>query len=451
MADQDFDQQALIADIKEKFYWAIMVRYALVVLGLVLVVFGSFLGSLQNINLLLVLFVLVYNFVAHLIYVAKVKFSLWGIIVLRSVFQILDVLAITFLIYITGWLESPYWFLYLVMIIISGFGMYSYSSISVFVIAFFSAVFYMGLLGCAYLRIIPMYGPNFTLTSQQLLISIYNKAIFTTVSFFLFATTIYYFSKLLNQNREQLAEKNKNLLAALEELKDTDRLKDEFVSNASHELRTPLSVIRENIALIKDGLLGQTTSEQRDLLQTTQSNIDRLANILNSLLDISKIESRSLELRRQPVNISEIAHRAVEFLLPKAYSKNLEVETHFGEKIMILADADQILRVFINLLTNAIKYSNENGHIMVGIEDLGEKGVECFVSDTGIGISQNDLPKIFERFVRFDKQKENKGAGLGLSISRGIIEMHGGKMWAVSKLGEGSRFIFRLPKGAENE
>ena len=235
------------------------------------------------------------------------------------------------------------------------------------------------------------------------------------------------------------------------ELRELDQLKSGFISTVSHELRTPLSVIRENIALIKDGLLGETTSEQRDLLQTTQSNIDRLANILNSLLDISKIESRSLELKRQPVNICEIAHRAVEFLLPKAYSKNIEVETHFPEKIMISADPDQILRVFINLLTNAIKYSNENGTIMVGVEDLKEKGVECFVSDTGIGIAQTDIPKMFERFVRLDKQKENKGAGLGLSISRGIIEMHGGKIWAVSKLGEGSRFIFKLPKGAENE
>ena len=124
------------------------------------------------------------------------------------VFLAFDTLAITFLIYITGWVESPYWFLYLVLIVVSGFGMFSYYSLSVFIIALFSAVFYLVLLALAFLQIIPIYGASFNLSPRELLLVINNKAVFTTVSIFLFAATIYYFAKLLSQHRQELSQKN---------------------------------------------------------------------------------------------------------------------------------------------------------------------------------------------------------------------------------------------------
>lgn len=447
MAHFRHENQLLIQDIKLKFLWATGFRYGLVVLGSVLIYFALTTNAYVPLSLILVAFVAVYNLAATIIYIFKKQYQLWQIMFLAWIFQLLDLSAITFLIYITGWLESPYWFLYLAMIIVSGFGLFSYYSFSVFVIAFFSAVFYLGLLLSAYLRILPIYGPDFQLSPQELLLSIYNKAVFASIAFFLLAATIYYFSKLLNRQREELSEKTRKLLVALSKMKAVDRMKDEFVSTASHELRSPLSVVRENLSLIEDGIVGAVDPRQKKLLETSRTNIDRLANILDNLLDISKIESHSLELHRETTDVSQLAAKAVELLNNKAEHKHISIETKLPEKAAAWVDAEQILRVFINLLDNAIKYTDPNGKITVGTE-IFENRVEAYVSDNGKGIARSDFLRVFERFVHIDKDHETltKGAGLGLSICKGIVEMHGGKIWFESELGRGSKFIFSVPK-----
>ncbi|MBN2058424.1 MAG: HAMP domain-containing histidine kinase [Candidatus Saganbacteria bacterium] len=443
------EKQLIIHDIREKIYWAIRMRYVIVVLGLILLPFAFFsnvqLGPLPY----LLGFVLAYNLAAHLICLTKRRFEwVWQTLFLQSLFLIFDILTVTFFIYISGGLESPYWFFYLVLIIISGFGVYSYTSFSVFLIAVFSAAFYLGLLVLTYYGIIPTYGPTFSLSPQELLRSIINKAVFTTISFFLFAATIYYFSKLIVQHRYELAKKNQELLGTLEELKEIDRLKDDFVTTASHELRTPLSVVRENVSLIEDGVIGQTSDKQKELLKVSRLNIDRLAGILDSLLDISKIESRSLELKREKVNFSLLAARAVEILSSRAAEKKIVLKLDVPDRLETLADPDQILRVFINLIDNAIKYTPEGGRVEIGLFSEGSRIKGC-VTDNGLGIVQADLKKIFERFVRLESEQTAliKGTGLGLSICLGILEMHGGSIWAESKgAGQGSTFIFTVPK-----
>jgi len=442
------ENRLLIDDIKEKCLWGIRVRYLIVGLALPLIVFSLVNKNPPGIYLGLVLFVGGYNALAHVLHSIKMKLDLWQVVVFRSVFQVFDVAATTLLIYITGWLESPYWFLYLVLIILSGFGMFSYYSLSVFLIASVSALFYLGLLWSAYTGFLPVYGPSFTLSPEELLRSIFNKAIFTTVSFFLFAGTIYYFSKLLSQHREELYKKNEQLLGALEELKDIDLLKDEFISTASHELRTPLSIVRENVSLIEDGVVGEVDAKQKKLLSVSRENIDRLAGILDNLLDISKIESRSLELNCQPTDISSIAKRAIELMADKANYKKISIEERLPEPLIARADADQILRVFINLIDNAVKYTQREGKIGVEVEDAGAR-IKASVRDNGPGIAEANLPRVFGRFVRFDI--ETKGSGLGLSICKGIIEMHHGKIWVESKSGQGSKFTFAIPKGEAND
>jgi len=447
MANAKSEDKLIIHDIRDKIFWAIRVRYTLVLLGLALLYFAFFnqipFGQMPA----LLAFVGGYNLLAHLLHRLIKPDSLWRIIALRGVFQVCDVLSITFLVYFTGGLESPYWFLYLVLIVISGFGVYSYPAVSVFVIAIFSAVFYLGLLWLTYQGILPTYGPTFTLTPSQLLQSVFNKAIFTTVSIFLFSTTIYYFTKLIYQHRQQLAQKNRELLATLEELKEIDRLKDDFVSTASHELRTPLSVVRENMSLIEDGVMGQTNKKQSELLKVSRLNVDRLASILDSLLDISKIESRSLELKRENVDLAWLASRAIELLQSKAQEKKIAISAKLPDKMKGWVDPDQILRVFINLIDNAIKYSDEKGLIEVGLEGK-DNSIQGYVLDNGIGIAEADADKVFDRFVRLasDKYRVVKGTGLGLSICKGIIEMHGGRIWVESEQGKGSKFIFSLPR-----
>jgi len=362
-------------------------------------------------------------------------------------------MAITFLIYITGWLDSPYWFLYLVMIIVSGFGLYFYYSITVFFIALFSSIFYLGLMLLTYYNLVPLYGAAITLSPSQMLQSIFNKAIFTTISFLLFAVTIYYFSKLLNQNRAELVQKNRQLLIALEDLKDIDQMKDEFISTASHELRTPLSVIRENLSLIADKIVGQVNDKQTHLVESSKINIDRLTKILDNILDISKIESTSVDINRHEVDIVHIAGKAVDLLSRKAEEKEIKLETDFPAEILAYADHDQIFRVFINLLDNAIKYTDSGGRILVEIKDTGSQ-LEVSVIDSGHGISREDQERIFDRFVRLpdnDGVTREKGSGLGLSICKGIVDLHGGKITVHSKIGEGSKFMFTLPKVKPND
>lgn len=438
----------LIRDIKNRFLWAILVRYAIT--GIILVIFSLaiFLKMDVRAGLYFLAFLAAYNLLAHIIYLFKKNYELWQLFLLSAIFLVFDVSAVTFLIYITGWIESPYWFLYLVLIVVSGFGIYSYYSFSVFIIALFSAVFYLGLLWAFYAGLLPVYRPDLKLTPQEMLVSISNKALFTTIAFFLFAATIYYFSKLLSEHRRELLNKNRELLSALQELKEIDRLKDEFVSTASHELRTPLSLIRENISLVEDGIVGEVSSRQKGRLASSRNSVDRLSKILDDLLDLSKIEKRFFDVDLKRVDISRLAKKAIHFIKPKADEKKIQIEGKFQQGFIALLDPDKIFRVFIILLDNAIKYSYEKGRILVGIEDMGE-WIRCYVSDTGIGIAEKDIPRIFRPFVRVEN--EVGGTGLGLSICRGIIELHGGKIQVESKLKEGSKFIFILPKGENND
>jgi signal transduction histidine kinase len=438
----------LVRDIKDQFLWAVWCRYVIAVVGLVLFLSSVMTAGGAFYGLGLVGFVGAYNLVANLIYLFNRKINLWEIVLARTLFQVLDIFCVTFLIYITGWLESPYWFLYLVLIILSGFGVFSaFSAWPVFMIALFSTIFYLGLLVFTYLGWLPVYGPGFTLTSQQLLASIANKAVFTTISFFLLASTVYYFSKLLSQHREELLKNNRQLQAALEELKEVDRLKDEFVTTASHELRTPLSVIRENISLIGDGLTGEVNEKQKKLLETSLASVDRLNNMLNSLLDISKLESRAVELKRHQTDLGALALKAIELLKELAEKRNISVVSRLEPGALTWVDSGHIFRVFTNLLDNAIKYTARNGRVTVTVEKAGD-AVRCSVEDDGIGIAEKDLSLVFKRFVRLSNAGDMaSGSGLGLSICKAIVEMHGGRIWVESKLGLGSRFVFELPKG----
>ncbi|MFA4843880.1 MAG: HAMP domain-containing sensor histidine kinase [Candidatus Margulisiibacteriota bacterium] len=441
------EEKVLIHDFRQKYSWGIYVRYAVIALGIPLLLYGFFINlDLRN-WLYLFSFLVVYNLAAHLARAAAREVKLWQIIGLISIFEFCDLLAVTFLIYLTAWLESPYWFLYLVLIIISGFGVFSRYSSVVFLIAFFSALFYLGLMVASYTGFIPVYGLTFTLTQQELLRSILNRAIFTIAAFFLFAGTIYYFSQLLNQNQARLAVKNRDLLSALDRMKEVDRAKDEFVSTASHELRTPLAVVRENASLIIDGLVGAVGARQKELLITSLENVDRLAKLLDSLLDISKIKANTVELKRRSTDIAELAARAVSTLRGLAAKRETNIEVRATRGVETYVDPDQVLRVFLNLIDNAIKYDGKKGKILVVVEPQADQ-IMVTVADNGPGIAPADLPLLFERFVRLEgaAQGGTRGSGLGLSICRAIIEMHGGRIWAESQPGEGTKFIFTLPR-----
>jgi signal transduction histidine kinase len=232
--------------------------------------------------------------------------------------------------------------------------------------------------------------------------------------------------------------------------KEIDRMKSEFVSTVSHELKTPLSITKEGISLVLDKVPGKINAKQARILTSAKDNIDRLARIINNLLDISKIEAQRVELKRRVVDIVGIAKQVVlsfdKFVADKGLKIRLDVP---DKKTELSIDEDLITEVFTNLISNAIKYTDK-GEIQVSVVEM-ETAIECIVSDTGRGVSKDDMPKLFNKFQQFGRVQGGgeKGTGLGLSIAKGIVELHKGKIWAESTPNKGSTFTFILPKHLE--
>ena len=230
--------------------------------------------------------------------------------------------------------------------------------------------------------------------------------------------------------------------------KEIDRMKTEFISTVSHELRTPLTTMKEFTSIISDEIPGKLTTDQKEYVDIIKGNIDRLARLINNLLDISKIEAGRAELKKTLVDITNLASSVVSTLKPEAEGKHIEFKTVFpASKIDVYADPDKIVQAFTNLIGNAIKFTKENGKITVGIKDM-EKEVEYSVADTGVGIASENLSELFTKFQQFGRTAGagTKGTGLGLVITKELVELHNGRIWAESKPGKGSKFIFTLPK-----
>ena len=246
---------------------------------------------------------------------------------------------------------------------------------------------------------------------------------------------------LIKKYQNELELKNK-------ELEKLDQLKSDFVSMVSHELRSPLSITKEGLSLVLDGVTGTINAKQSKILTTSKNSIDRLARIINSLLDISKIESGRVELKKQSVDMEALIRNvAVEFE-NQAKDKGLELRVNLtnAKGLKLYIDEDRIIQVFTNLISNSIKFT-EQGHIDVTLVQRKDE-VEFIVSDTGVGIAAEDLPRVFTKFLQFGRTAGagGKGSGLGLSITKGIIDLHRGKIWVESEVDRGSKFIFSLPK-----
>ncbi|MFH0985503.1 MAG: hybrid sensor histidine kinase/response regulator [Candidatus Omnitrophota bacterium] len=225
------------------------------------------------------------------------------------------------------------------------------------------------------------------------------------------------------------------------------------MSTVSHELRTPLAIIKQFSGIISDEIPGKLTEDQKQYVEIIRSSTDRLVRLINDLLDISKIESGSVVLKRTLVEMGRMAHNVIFALQPQADQKHIELRADFHEPLpAIYFDSEKIVQVLTNLIGNAIKFTPEHGRVTVAITEK-EKEMEFSVADTGPGISPEDMSKVFKRFQQFGRTAGSgaKGTGLGLAISKQLVEMHGGRIWVESKEGAGSRFIFTLPKYDETE
>ncbi len=237
---------------------------------------------------------------------------------------------------------------------------------------------------------------------------------------------------------------------ANQELRRIDTIKSEFVSVASHELRTPLASIKNAIQIMLSGKAGEINENQKKFLSMAERNINRLTNILNDLLNLSRIESGKIVM-----NFEELVPKAlIEFILsslkPQADNKSLKLRMDLPDELpTAYGDREKIEQILTNLMGNAIKFTPEGGEITVSVKplDSNRKMVAFSVRDTGIGIPEDELEKIFDKFhqVEDSLHRSTGGTGLGLAITRGLIEAHQGKIWVQSELRKGSTFTFTLP------
>jgi two-component system phosphate regulon sensor histidine kinase PhoR len=233
--------------------------------------------------------------------------------------------------------------------------------------------------------------------------------------------------------------------------KRLESVRKDFVANVSHELRTPLSVIKGYIETLVDGR-DMPVEDRERFLRTIQRHTERLNSLLEDLLALSRLESINPELHREPTSLSTLITGLVDDYRarPSSAGHNLSfaLDPAVGE---ILFDPLKITQVFENLLENALKYAPRGSRIDISTR-LHASEVEICVRDNGPGIPEADLPHIFERFYRVDKgrSREKGGTGLGLSIVKHIVQLHGGRVWCESKLGQGTAFFFSLPLHASN-
>ncbi|MFH1367611.1 MAG: HAMP domain-containing sensor histidine kinase [Elusimicrobiota bacterium] len=254
--------------------------------------------------------------------------------------------------------------------------------------------------------------------------------------------------KLEPRGKDEVARVTKAVKEMVGKLKVIDEMKDEFVNNVSHDLRSPLGIIKTYVAVLLTKKHGELGAEQAGFIKNIAKAADRLSNFVNNMLDTAKIKAGRFELDIAEENLYDIAHEAVNLNQQVAAEKKIEL-TIIGarENSGIKCDIEAIRRVLMNLISNAVKFTPESGRILVEVK-AENGGIRCEVRDTGPGVSEDELTLIFRRFVqsgdpaRADKKKS--GTGLGLSICREIIELHGGKIWAESKHGNGSAFIFIL-------
>jgi len=276
-----------------------------------------------------------------------------------------------------------------------------------------------------------------------------------TTNLFSFKYLLFYFlligsaglSFLLWQRRQT------NVIAGMNrQLEQANKHKSQFLANMSHELRTPLNAILGYTELVLDGVYGQISEKMRDVLQRVESNGKHLLGLINDVLDLSKIEAGQLALSLAPYSLKDVIHGVFSAVEPLAGEKAITLKVEIAPNLpQGYGDERRLTQVLLNLVGNAIKFTDTGGVTISG--SLADGAFRVAVRDTGPGISASDQAKLFQEFQQADNSITRKkgGTGLGLAISKRIVEMHGGKIWLESTVGQGSTFTFTVPVKAATE
>ncbi len=261
------------------------------------------------------------------------------------------------------------------------------------------------------------------------------------------------------RRRDEIGELCLSFNQMIGRLREQERVRQEFISNASHELKTPTMAIGSVVEALQAGA-AEDPKLRVQFLGSLERLVDRQTNLIQDLLDISKLDSGSETNWQSEVNISQVISDAVDQVRPQAEKKELAISTQItlesgGQDLVLVGNANQLQRALLNILTNAVKYTPANGFININVRSMGGERLEIRIQDSGGGIDPADLPRIFERFYRADKARTREsgnpgGTGLGLAIVREIVARHHGTVEVESVVGKGSTFVILLPLRPDN-
>jgi two-component system sensor histidine kinase GlrK len=230
-------------------------------------------------------------------------------------------------------------------------------------------------------------------------------------------------------------------------LNELDKMKADFFSSVSHEFRTPLSTIKMGLGLLQEEVEGPISDKQRKLLEILGEETNRLTGLVNALLDLSKMEAGMMTYAFEQKDLLPLIGKVTKEMEPLVEARKIHLEAKMADRLpQVKMDSERMLQALRNLIGNAVKFTPDGGRVSVAARPTGQ-GVEVSVSDTGPGIPRENLNTIFEKFQQgiVKGPQQMKGTGLGLAITKQIIASHGGRIWAESRPGQGSTFIFLLP------
>ena len=257
-------------------------------------------------------------------------------------------------------------------------------------------------------------------------------------------------NRYLMRQHAALRRADEEILQINRQLEQSNRYKSEFLANMSHELRTPLNAVLGFSEILLDATMNLTSGERTEFLRNIHSSGQHLLGLINDILDLAKIEAGKMELHAEEMPVAEALQEVTSILEPMARQQGLQlILAGLADVGVIKADRSKFKQVLYNLLSNAVKFTPPPGQITVTVKDSPEQ-LTVSVHDTGIGMKEEDLPKLFREFEQIDGSytRRYQGTGLGLALCRRFVEMHGGRIWAESHFGKGSTFTFTIPRDA---
>ena len=250
--------------------------------------------------------------------------------------------------------------------------------------------------------------------------------------------------------KTSIEARSSELQSANEQLKQKNEEIQRFYQSVSHEVKTPLAAAREFIAITLDGVAGPVTEKQKETLSHALDSCDQITAHFNDLIEMTRLDAAKIPLKKQVGSLESVVTRSLAAISSAVEAKSIYLRRQIASPLpLVLIDGNRVIQVLSNLLANAIKYTEPNGTITLSVTHAVDDGcVEIAVADTGCGITEDDLPHVFDRLYQVEHGGDElmgAGLGLGLSIAKEIVELHGGRIWAESTFRKGSRFVFQLP------